>query len=85
MSHAKTMVVEVIFATIGSPNFDNRSFRLNDEINLTVHDREIGRRLEEMFLADIAWSREYTYSQWRSRPLRQRLTEWLIFPFRGEL
>jgi cardiolipin synthase len=85
MSHAKTMVGDGIFATIGSTNFDNCSFRLNDEINLTVHDRENGRRLEEMFLADIARSREYTYAQWRNRPLRQRLTELLIFPFRGEL
>lgn len=85
MFHAKTMVVDGVFATIGSTNFDNRSFRLNDEINLTVHDRDVGRRLEEMFLQDIARSRSYTYAQWRSRPLKQRVTEWLIRPFRGEL
>ena len=85
MFHAKTMVVDGVFATIGSTNFDNRSFRLNDEINLTVYDREFGRRLEEMFVEDLARSRSYTYAQWRSRPLKQRLTEWLILPFRGEL
>jgi cardiolipin synthase A/B len=85
MFHAKTMVVDGVFATIGSTNFDNRSFRLNDEINLTVYDREFGRRLEEMFVEDLARSRSYAYEQWRSRPLKQRLTEWLILPFRGEL
>jgi len=85
MFHAKTMVVDGVFATIGSTNFDNRSFRLNDEINLTVYDREFGRRLEEMFIEDLARSRSYTYAQWRNRPLKQRLTEWLILPFRGEL
>ncbi|HYV43089.1 MAG TPA: phospholipase D-like domain-containing protein, partial [Thermoanaerobaculia bacterium] len=85
MFHAKTMVVDGVFATIGSTNFDNRSFRLNDEINLTVYDREFGRRLEEMFVEDLAQSRSYTYAQWRSRPLKQRLMEWLILPFRSEL
>jgi cardiolipin synthase len=85
MFHAKTMVVDGVFSTIGSTNFDNRSFRLNDEINLTVYDPDVGRRLEEVFLQDIARSRSYTYAQWRSRPLRQRITEWLIRPFRGEL
>jgi cardiolipin synthase A/B len=85
MFHAKTMIVDGVFATIGSTNFDNRSFRLNHEINLTVYDPEVGRRLEEMFVEDLARSGSYTYAQWRSRPVRQRLTEWLILPFRGEL
>ena len=85
MFHLKTMVVDGIFATIGSTNFDNRSFRLNDEINLTVYDREIGHRLEEMFLRDLARSRPYTLDEWRRRPLKQRLSEWLILPFRSEL
>ena len=85
MFHAKTMVVDGVFATIGSTNFDNRSFRLNDEINLTVYDPEVGRLLEEIFVEDLARSRVYTYAQWRSRPLKQRITEWIIRPFRGEL
>jgi cardiolipin synthase A/B len=85
MFHPKTMVVDGIFATIGSTNFDNRSFRLNDEINLTVYDREIGRRLEEMFQKDLASSNPYTLERWRDRPLKERVSEWLIFPFRAEL
>ena len=85
MFHAKTMVVDGIFATIGSTNFDTGHFRLNDEINLTVYDREIGRNLEESFLRDLARSRPYTMEQWRQRPFRERLTEWLVLPFRGEL
>jgi len=85
MFHPKTMVVDGVFATIGSTNFDNRSFRLNDEINLTVYDREVGRRLEEMFQRDLTRSRPYTFEQWRTRPMKERLTEWLIFPLRSEL
>lgn len=85
MFHPKTMVVDGIFATIGSTNFDNRSFRLNDEINLAVYDREIGRRLEEIFEKDLTRSRPYSLEQWRARPLKERLTEFLVLPFRKEL
>jgi phosphatidylserine/phosphatidylglycerophosphate/cardiolipin synthase-like enzyme len=85
MFHAKTMVVDGTFVTIGSTNFDHRSFRLNDEINLTVYDREVGRRLEEMFVSDLARSHSYLYEQWRHRPLKERLSEWLVMPFRSEL
>jgi len=85
MFHPKTMVVDGIFATIGSTNFDNRSFRLNDEINLAVYDREIGRRLEEIFEKDLIRSRPYSLEQWRARPLKERLTEFLVLPFRREL
>jgi cardiolipin synthase len=85
MFHPKTMVVDGLFATIGSTNFDNRSFRLNDEINLAVYDRETGRKLEELFEKDLARSRLYTLQQWRDRPVRERLTELLVMPFRGEL
>ena len=85
MFHPKTMVVDGLFATIGSTNFDNRSFRLNDEINLAVYDREIGRKLEELFEKDLTRSRLYTLQQWRDRPVKERLTELLVLPFRGEL
>lgn len=79
------MVVDGLFATIGSTNFDNRSFRLNDEINLAVYDREIGRKLEELFEKDLVRSRLHTLQQWRDRPVKERLTELLVLPFRAEL
>src|SRR5207237_5114184 len=46
--HAKTMVVDGVWATIGSTNFDNRSFALNQEVNLTVHDKAVATRLQEI-------------------------------------
>jgi cardiolipin synthase A/B len=85
MFHAKTMVVDGIFVTVGSANFDNRSFRLNDEVVLTVYDQDVGRRMEQMFEKDLTRSHSYTYEEWRHRPFRERLNEWLISPFRGEL
>ena len=58
---------------------------MNDEINLTVYDREVGRRLEQMFVNDLARSRPYLNEQWRHRPLKERLSEWLVMSFRSEL
>jgi cardiolipin synthase len=85
MFHQKSMVVDGLFATLGSANFDNRSFRLNEEDNVVTSDAATARRLEEMFERDLARSRPYSYAQWRSRSLAQRLSEWALRPFRSEL
>jgi cardiolipin synthase len=85
MFHAKTMVVDGLFATIGSTNFDNRSFRLNEELNLTVYDRQVAGQFEQMFIRDLARARPYTLEEWRHRPFLERLTEWLLLPIRREL
>jgi cardiolipin synthase len=85
MFHQKSMVVDGLFATLGSANFDNRSFRLNEEANVVTADAATAQRLEEMFERDLARSRPYTYAQWRSRSLAQRLSEWALRPFRSEL
>jgi cardiolipin synthase len=61
--HAKTMVVDGIWASIGSSNFDNRSFALNHEINLTVYDTGVARRLEEIFGEDLKYSQSISYSR----------------------
>src|SRR6185503_9206315 len=53
LMHAKTMVVDGIWATICSTNFDNRSFALNQELNLTMYDATLARRLEEIFQEDL--------------------------------
>jgi cardiolipin synthase len=85
MYHSKTMVVDGVFSTIGSTNFDNRSFRLNDEINVTVFDEPFAKTLEAGFARDLARSRPYTYAQWRSRSLAERFMEWALRPFRSQL
>src|ERR1041385_3163728 len=65
--HAKTIVVDGVWSTIGSTNFDNRSFALNQEINLTVYNSSIAQRLEQIFQEDLKCSQRITYEQWRSR------------------
>ena len=67
MMHAKTMVVDGAWTTIGSSNFDDRSFRLNDEVNVNVYDDGLGARMEAMFHADLAQSEEVTLRKWFRR------------------
>jgi cardiolipin synthase len=81
MMHAKTMVVDGIWTTVGSSNFDNRSFRLNDEVNVNIYDETIARRMEELFFADLGRSEEITARHWIRRPwfdrIKERMARWL--------
>jgi cardiolipin synthase len=83
--HAKTIVVDGLWATIGSTNIDNRSFALNQEINLTVHDTAVARQLEEIFREDLKYSEPVTYEQWQSRGVFERLFEVFSFPIKEQL
>jgi cardiolipin synthase len=83
--HAKTMIVDGIWATIGSTNLDNRSFALNEELNIAVYSREFAARLERIFADDLEHSRRIDLAEWNSRGLRQRMLEWLSFPLRDQL
>ena len=75
MFHCKVLVVDDLFVSVGSTNFDNRSFRLNDEANLNVLDAAFAHQQRQIFEADWAKSREITYAQWQARPLREKAIE----------
>jgi cardiolipin synthase len=83
--HAKTIVADGVWATIGSTNIDNRSFALNQEINLTVHDSTVARHLEEIFREDLKHSEPVTYEQWQSRGVFEGLFEFFSFPIKEQL
>lgn len=83
--HAKTMVVDGVWATVGSTNLDHRSFALNDELNVAVYDAGFARRLERVFADDVALSRRVTYEGWRARGLRARFYEVVVIPVRDLL
>lgn len=67
MVHAKTLVVDAVWAMVGTLNFDNRSMVLNDEVGLLTWDRELGRELEQAFLADLEWAEEMSAEGERAR------------------
>jgi len=85
MLHAKTMVVDGRWATVGSTNLDRRSFALNDEINLVVYDQAVAQRLERVFADDISRSNEITYARWNDRGFVSRFLELLSLPVRDQL
>jgi cardiolipin synthase len=85
MFHLKTMVVDGIFSTVGSANFDDRSFHLNEEINVFVYDTGFAGLMKERYEHDLLRCRLYTHAMWKARPLKKRVTEWLARPFRSEL
>jgi cardiolipin synthase len=83
--HSKTMVIDGLWATIGSTNLDNLSFAFNDEMNLFFYDRGVAEQLERVFMEDVQVSRGVTYEAWKRRGLAARLLEVLALPIRDLL
>lgn len=74
--HAKTFVVDGLWSSIGTMNFDNRSLALNDESTLMVLDSNAGRRMEEVFFEDLRQAKEIELATFRRRPWYRRVAEW---------
>ncbi|HZQ63343.1 MAG TPA: phospholipase D-like domain-containing protein [Casimicrobiaceae bacterium] len=75
MYHVKVMVVDSALVSVGSTNFDNRSFRLNDEANLNIFDAAFAQQQAEVFARDVAKSRRITLEQYENRPYTEKLLE----------
>lgn len=73
--HAKTFVVDGVWSTIGSTNFDYRSFVYNYELNAVIVSADFGSAMEKLFEVDLQQADEITLKAWRRRPLTQRLKE----------
>jgi len=69
------MVVDGLWSSVGSTNFDNRSFRLNDEANLNVFSAEFAERQTAIFNEDLKRSRQVTYEEWQNRPWTEKISE----------
>jgi cardiolipin synthase len=85
MYHTKVMVVDGMLTSVGSTNFDNRSFRLNDEANLNVLDEGFAASQVRQFEEDKQRSKQFTLEDWRNRPWRERAVEWLAGLLRLQL
>jgi cardiolipin synthase len=75
MYHCKVLVVDDAWVSVGSTNFDERSFKLNGEANLNVLSPDFARRQVEVFFQDRAQSRRITLEEWKHRPWREKLLE----------
>ena len=78
-------MVDGIWVSVGSTNFDSRSFRLNDEANLNIYDREFAARQTELFEADKARARRISFQEWKNRPLREKIVEHAAGLIRSQL
>jgi cardiolipin synthase len=83
--HAKVVVVDDAWATVGSLNFDNVSLRCNLEANLVTTDTKTVGELAEHFETDLTQSKALTYEFWQERPLKQKVLEKLLWPFHAFL
>jgi len=77
MYHCKVLIVDQLLVSVGSTNFDNRSFRLNDEATLNVLDREFAKAQTLVFEQDLDRSKVVTFEAWQQRPWRERAGEWV--------
>ncbi|RYG10190.1 MAG: cardiolipin synthase B [Burkholderiales bacterium] len=75
MYHCKVMIIDGLMVSVGSTNFDNRSFKLNDEANLNIYDAAFALRQTQVFERDMAKARRVTLQAWQDRPLTEKLTE----------
>lgn len=76
MMHAKTMVVDGIWCSVGSMNFDNRSLSFNDESILLALDRRVGAEMNSIFMDDLKSSKEIKLDEFRKRALSGKILEW---------
>jgi cardiolipin synthase A/B len=75
MFHCKVMIVDDLWVSVGSTNFDNRSFAVNDEANLNVYDAAFAQRQSAVFSDDLKRSRRISLEDWENRPWREKLVE----------
>jgi cardiolipin synthase len=75
MYHCKVLVLDGRMTSVGSTNFDERSFRLNDEANLNIYDESFAREQTHIFEQDLQRSRRFTAAQWHGRPAGERVKE----------
>ena len=85
MMHNKLLIVDGLMVSVGSTNFDVRSFRLNDEASLNVYDATFAARMTEVFEQDLKPSVRYTYERWEQRPYKEKFAERFILPVKSQL
>ncbi len=85
MYHCKVMMIDDYFVSVGSANFDNRSFRLNDEVNLNIFDAIVAKEQVKNFERDKTQSQEVTLKIWQNRSFAEKISNQFILLFRNDL
>jgi cardiolipin synthase len=85
MLHTKMLIFDQFMVSVGSTNFDTRSFELNDEASLNVYDAQFAKEMTAVFEADRQRSIPYRLVNWRARSWLQRTAELILLPLRAQL
>ena len=85
LMHCKIMIVDGTWSCVGSTNFDDRSFQLNDEVSVGFTDPDIARQLRDRFFEDMKLTSEVHFDEWKNRPWRHKLIDGFAYLFRHEL
>jgi len=85
MYHTKVMIVDDVWVSVGSANFDSRSFRLNDEANLNVLSHDFAAKQIAIFEKDKMQSHQISFAHWKKRSYFKRFKETLANFFRSQL
>jgi cardiolipin synthase len=85
MFHNKMLIVDHQMVSVGSTNFDQRSFQLNDEASLNVYDAGFAQHMGDVFEQDLKLSQEYTYRSWSERSWKEKFAERFLVPLRSQL
>lgn len=83
--HQKLFVVDSEWCAIGSSNFDDRSFELNDELMLMIHDVGVTRQLAGIFETDMQHAEQWSRERWKKRPILHKLTDGFAFLLNEQL
>jgi len=75
MYHCKVLIVDELWTSVESTNFDTRSFSVNDEINLNIYDAGFARHQVQTFERDLRSSRRVTLAEWEDRPWTDKLLD----------
>ena len=85
MMHNKLLIVDRAMVSVGSTNFDLRSFRLNDEASLNIYDTGFAEQMTAIFESDLKHTRKYDVKTWEARPFKEKLLEKFVWPIRSQL
>jgi cardiolipin synthase len=85
MLHCKMLIFDHHMVSVGSTNFDMRSFELNDEASLNVYDADFAQRMTGVFEADMKASTPYDYQKWQQRPWLEKIAEVILIPIKSQL
>ena len=85
MIHCKIVIVDSSISSIGSINFDPRSFALNAEFGVVALDRDLAKQMEDAFVEDLRYSRQVSADDLRKLPLHERVLSMFFYWIRAQL